>query len=281
MRFEQIIILFATTAGFSANRKIRPSFPSLPRSKITSGTPSLQQDAILQSIEFIPAAARDRSTGQHSRNIPSSAASASGRKEMIAALRTAGSNRIAVRTICVPRSSAPNTQGPVCVHAAAFMYNPPFHGSDPFLVTRVPYRVNKCHPFRGNETGIGRLLQQGYCIFQQFQDTASFMCRVIHHWFHWIPGDKTVRCKMVERKLVAQISGKSTFIFFENLRAALSGLCRHYLDESESGIESLPPTSNRTEKVAQKNVGQIANFFWKIFYINKIQNKFLLCRKPR
>ena len=54
MRFDNIIILPATFAGFSPNRWTTDALFEMPGSTIASGTPSLQQEATPQSIGTYP-----------------------------------------------------------------------------------------------------------------------------------------------------------------------------------------------------------------------------------
>ena len=72
MRFDNIIIFPATTAGFSPNRWITEVSCEIPGTTIASGTPSLQQEATPQSIVLAPGGCPRMSMVQHSRNMSSS-----------------------------------------------------------------------------------------------------------------------------------------------------------------------------------------------------------------
>ncbi len=99
MRPDSLIILFATSRGFSPRTRIIGSFPTAPQSKITSGTPVLQHEATPQSMVRIPGGSCALSNEQISKNNSSSSAIVSGDYRIVAALRMSGSNFIAVSTI--------------------------------------------------------------------------------------------------------------------------------------------------------------------------------------
>ena len=137
MRFDNIIIFPATTAGFSPNRWMTARSFDVPGSTIASGTPSLQQAATPQSIVSTPGGCLLRSMVPHSRNIFSSTRRTASVCRIVAAQRISGSNFKAVRRILAISASVSNPQVPAALTVFPCTTSPPATAATPVL-SRAP-----------------------------------------------------------------------------------------------------------------------------------------------
>ena len=173
------MILFATSAGPSPNRTMRDSAALAPFLKITSGTPSLQQDAMPQSMVLIPWFAGCRIQGAHSRNRSfSKIPSARSENCRMAALRMTGSNFITVRMIRTTGSSVPNAHGPAGCPRPRTVFYPAIHCGNPPGVPCAANGKPERDAFRRDELRIHRLFQPGCRSLKGGEGIVPFVCRI-------------------------------------------------------------------------------------------------------
>ena len=173
------MILFATSAGLSPNMTMRDPAAPVPCLTITSGIPSLQQDAMPQSMVLMPWSLGTAFWEAHSRNRSfSKTASARSENCRMAALRMTGLNFIVVRMTRTTGSSVPNAHGPAMDFPPRAGLYPAGHCRDPAGIPCAANGKPERNPFRWDEPPINRLFQPGCRSLKGGEGIVPFVCRV-------------------------------------------------------------------------------------------------------